>query len=180
EKAGATADLGVEDGHAQYLRAVQNFSPALESWVLDEEAGEVPYGSVNCAGETKTESVATLERVAGGDGAAVEATWTGKDQCEHAGFNVRRGLRDSRRLSLLRMTTRPPPDLLRDLLRASRVGRDSGTMVPWQISASSARRLSPPRRHHRRSRRGRSEAPARRSLIVVVPRRSRLVRREGR
>src|SRR5690625_6694217 len=53
-------------------------------------------------------------------------------------------------------------------------------MVPWQISISSARRLSPPRRHHRRSRRGRSEAPARRSLIVVVPRRSRLVRREDR
>src|SRR5699024_2101833 len=34
--------------------------------------------------------------------------------------------------------------------------------------------------HEYRSRRGRSEAPARRSLIVVVPRRSRLVRREGR
>src|SRR5699024_5166867 len=30
EKSGATADLGVEDGHVQYLRAIQNFSPALE------------------------------------------------------------------------------------------------------------------------------------------------------
>src|SRR5690625_2953330 len=41
EKSGATADLGVEDGQVQYLRAIQNFSPALERWVLDEEAGEV-------------------------------------------------------------------------------------------------------------------------------------------
>src|SRR5699024_9962828 len=30
EKSSATADLGVEDGHVQYLRAIQNFSPALE------------------------------------------------------------------------------------------------------------------------------------------------------
>src|SRR5699024_4283373 len=74
EKSGATADLGVEDGHVQYLRAIQNFSPALERWVLDEEAGEVTYGIVNCAGQTKSEGVATLERVDGGDGAAFEAT----------------------------------------------------------------------------------------------------------
>src|SRR5699024_2650936 len=67
---------------------------------------------------------------------------------EVARHDVRRGRRDSRRLRLLRMTTRTPPDLLRDLLRASMVGRDSGTMVPWQISTPSARRLSPPRRHH--------------------------------
>lgn len=59
EKSGATADLGVEDGHVQYLRAIQNFSPALERWVLDEEAGEVTYGIVNCAGQTKSEGVAT-------------------------------------------------------------------------------------------------------------------------
>src|SRR5699024_5574806 len=72
EKSGATADLGVEDGHVQYLRAIQNFSPALERWVLDEEAGEVTYGIVNCAGQTKSEGVATLERVDGGDGAAFE------------------------------------------------------------------------------------------------------------
>ena len=59
EKSGATADLGVEDGQVQHLRAIQNFSPALERWVLDEEAGEVTYGIVNCAGQTKSEGVAT-------------------------------------------------------------------------------------------------------------------------
>src|SRR5699024_12137856 len=77
EKSGATADVGVEDGRVQYLRANENFSPALERWVLDEEAGEVTYGIVNCAGQTKSEGVATLERVDGGDGAAFEATWIG-------------------------------------------------------------------------------------------------------
>src|SRR5699024_2608856 len=83
QKPGATADLGVEDGHVQYLRAIQNFSPALERWVLDEEAGEVTYGIVNCAGQTKSEGVATLERVDGGDGAAFEATWIGKSPLEN-------------------------------------------------------------------------------------------------
>src|SRR5699024_8870597 len=83
EKSGATADLGVEDGHVQYLRAIQNFSPALERWVLDEEAGEVTDGIVNCAGQTKSEGVATLERVDGGDGAAFEATWIGKSPLEN-------------------------------------------------------------------------------------------------
>src|SRR5699024_5058065 len=83
EKSGATADLGVEDGHVQYLRAIQNFSPALERWVLDEEAGEGTYGIVNCAGQTKSEGVATLERVDGGDGAAFEATWIAKSPVEH-------------------------------------------------------------------------------------------------
>src|SRR5699024_7885520 len=65
------------------LRAIQNFSPALERWVLDEEAGEVTYGIVNCAGQTKSEGVATLERVDGGDGAAFEATWSGKSPLEN-------------------------------------------------------------------------------------------------
>lgn len=83
EKSGATADLGVEDGQVQHLRAIQNFSPALERWVLDEEAGEVTYGIVNCAGQTKSEGVATLERVDGGDGAAFEATWIGKSPLEN-------------------------------------------------------------------------------------------------
>ena len=76
-------ETGVEDGHVQYLRAIQNFSPALERWVLDEEAGEVTYGIVNCAGQTKSEGVATLERVDGGDGAAFEATWIGKSPLEN-------------------------------------------------------------------------------------------------
>src|SRR5699024_11981952 len=58
-------------------------SPALERWVLDEEAGEVTYGIVNCAGQTKSEGVATLERVDGGDGAAFEATWIGKSPLEN-------------------------------------------------------------------------------------------------
>lgn len=83
EKSGATAELGVEDGQVQYLRAIQNFSPALERWVLDEEAGEVTYGIVNCAGQTKSEGVATFERVDGGDGAAFEATWIGKSPLEN-------------------------------------------------------------------------------------------------
>src|SRR5699024_3745105 len=82
EKSGATADLGVEDGHVQYLRAIQNFSPALERWVLDEEAGEVTYGIVNCAGQTKSEGVATLERADGGDGAACDSTCIGKSPLE--------------------------------------------------------------------------------------------------
>src|SRR5699024_4588780 len=83
EKSGATADLGVEDGQVQYLRAMQNFAPALERWVLDAEAGAIAYGIVNCAGETKSEGVATLERVDGGDGAAFEATWIGKSPLEN-------------------------------------------------------------------------------------------------
>src|SRR5699024_12058281 len=90
EKSGATADLGVEDGHVQYLRAIQNFSPALERWVLDEEAGEVTYGIGNCAGQTKSAGVATLERAAGGDGAAFEATWIGKSPlADVAGESIR-------------------------------------------------------------------------------------------
>src|SRR5690625_4097348 len=77
-KSGATADLGVEDGHVQYLRAIQNFSPALERWVLDEEAGEVTYGIVNCAGRMESVGVGSHERVVGGDGAALEATVIGR------------------------------------------------------------------------------------------------------
>src|SRR5699024_10929330 len=65
ERSGAAADRGVEDGHVPCLRAIQTFSPALGRWVLDEEAGEVTYGIVNCAGQTKSEGVATLERVDG-------------------------------------------------------------------------------------------------------------------
>src|SRR5699024_9105364 len=83
EKSGATADLGVEDGHVQYLRAIQNFSPALERCVLDEEAGEVTYGIVNCAVQTKSDGVASLERVVCGDRAAFEATWIGKSPSEN-------------------------------------------------------------------------------------------------
>src|SRR5699024_4478068 len=72
-----------EGGQGQCLRAMQNFSRARERWVLDEEAGEVTYGIVNCAGQTKSEGVATLERVDGGDGAAFEATWIGKSPLEN-------------------------------------------------------------------------------------------------
>src|SRR5699024_6474027 len=49
EKSGGTAELRVEDGQVEYLRAIQSFAAALERWVLDEEAGEVTYGIVNCA-----------------------------------------------------------------------------------------------------------------------------------
>src|SRR5699024_10565720 len=83
ETSRATAELGVEDGHVQYLRAIQNCSPAHERWVLDEEAGEVTYGIVNCARRTKSEGVSTLERDDGGDGAAFEATWIGKPPLEN-------------------------------------------------------------------------------------------------
>src|SRR5699024_1638738 len=48
-----------------------------------EEAGEVTYGIVNCAGQTKSEGVATFERVDGGDGTAFEATWIGKSPLEN-------------------------------------------------------------------------------------------------
>lgn len=83
EKSGATADLGVEDGQVQYLRAIQNFSPTLERWVLDEEAGEVTYRLMNCAGQTKSEGVASLEQADGGEETAYLATWIGKSPMEN-------------------------------------------------------------------------------------------------
>lgn len=83
ESTGEKADLGVEAAQAQYIRAVQNFSPTLERWVVDEEAGEVTYSLINCAGQTKSEGVAALERVDGVEGAAFEATWIGKSPLEN-------------------------------------------------------------------------------------------------
>ena len=83
ESTGETADLGVEDGEVQYLRAIQNFSPTLERWVVDEEAGEVTYSLINCLGQAQSEGVATLEQGDGGEGTAFEATWIGASPLEN-------------------------------------------------------------------------------------------------
>lgn len=80
EKSETTADLGVEDGQTQYLRAIQAFSPELEWWVVDEAAGEVTYSLVNCLGQPQSEGVATLEP-SGGD--TYHATWIGKSPIEN-------------------------------------------------------------------------------------------------
>lgn len=81
EPSAVTTDLGVEDGQVQYLRAVQAFSPRLERWVVDEEAGEVTYTQYNCLGRTQAEGVATLEPVDGGTD--WYATWLGKSPLDN-------------------------------------------------------------------------------------------------
>ncbi|MFP3397639.1 hypothetical protein SB749_15015 [Brevibacterium sp. SIMBA_078] len=78
ESKGETTDLGVEDGQVQYLRAIQNFSPTMERWVVDEDAAEVTYSTMNCLGQPEAEGVATLEQAGGNEGTAFEATWIGK------------------------------------------------------------------------------------------------------
>lgn len=83
EPTGATANLGVENGQVQYFRAVQNFSPTLERWVVDEDADEVTYSLINCVGQTKSEGVATLEPADGEDESAWTATWIGKSPIEN-------------------------------------------------------------------------------------------------
>lgn len=81
EPSTATTDLGVEDGQVQYLRAVQAFSPRLERWVVDEEAGEVTYTQYNCLGRTQAEGVATLEPIDGGTD--WYATWVGESPLDN-------------------------------------------------------------------------------------------------
>src|SRR5690606_13914249 len=81
EPSAVTTDLGVEDGQVQYLRAVQAFSPRLERWVVDEEAGEVTYTQYNCLGQAQAEGVATLEPVDGGTD--VYATWAGESPLDN-------------------------------------------------------------------------------------------------
>ncbi|WP_432789371.1 hypothetical protein QYM46_13670 [Brevibacterium sp. K11IcPPYGO002] len=83
ESKAETSDLGVEDGQTQYLRAIQNFSPTLERWVLDEDAEEITYSLINCAGQAESEGVANLEQAAGSEGTAFEATWIGKSPLEN-------------------------------------------------------------------------------------------------
>lgn len=78
EPTGATADLGVEDGQVQYFRAIQNFSPTLERWVVDEDAEEVTYSLINCASQAESKGVANLEPADRGEGTTYEATWLGK------------------------------------------------------------------------------------------------------
>ncbi|AXK45946.1 hypothetical protein DXU92_01985 [Brachybacterium saurashtrense] len=82
ESKGETVDMGVEAGQVQYVRAIQNFSPTLERWLLDEEAGEVTYSIINCLGQPEAEGVATLEPAEGGEGTAYDATWIGKSPIE--------------------------------------------------------------------------------------------------
>lgn len=77
ESTGETVDLGVEDGQTQYVRAIQAFSPELERWVVDDNAGEVTYRLVNCLGQVQAEGVATLEPVEGGE-SQWYATWIGE------------------------------------------------------------------------------------------------------
>lgn len=80
---GETVDLGIDDGQIQYIRAIQNFSPTMERWVVDEAAGEVTYSIVNCLGQPQAEGVATLEHADGGEGTAFEATWIGASPLEN-------------------------------------------------------------------------------------------------
>ena len=78
EPTGETADLGVEAGQVQYFRAIQNFSPTLERWVVDEDADEATYSLINCVGQAESEGVANLEPADGVDESAWTATWIGK------------------------------------------------------------------------------------------------------
>lgn len=83
EPTAETTDLGVEDGQTQYVRAIQAFSPQLERWIVDEEAGEVTYSIINCLGQAQSEGVATLEPTEGDDDSAWTATWIGASPIEN-------------------------------------------------------------------------------------------------
>lgn len=71
-------NIRVEDGRVQYVRPIQNFSPTLERWVVDEPAGEITYTQYNCLGQKQAEGVAKLEHEEGGGPEDYEATWIGE------------------------------------------------------------------------------------------------------
>ncbi|MGO1920854.1 MAG: hypothetical protein ACTH07_05745 [Microbacterium sp.] len=83
ESTSESVDLSVEEGQVAYIRAIQAFSPELERWVLDQEAGEVTYSLRNCLGQTQSEGVATLEHQDGGDDTSFEAKWIGGSPIEN-------------------------------------------------------------------------------------------------
>lgn len=69
-----TVDLAPEQGR-QYLFAIQAFSPLLESWVVDEAAGELVYTRHTCVGGVDAQGMGVLE--GHGDGRWT-ATWVGE------------------------------------------------------------------------------------------------------
>lgn len=76
ESALPTLDLGPESESAtQYMYAVQAFSPLLESWEVDKDAGTLRYVRYTCAGTVDAEGSGTLEQVKGD---VWKVTWGGE------------------------------------------------------------------------------------------------------
>lgn len=59
----------------QYLHAVQAFSPALESWVVDKTGGELEYTRYTCLGSVQAAGSGALAQL---DGDRWQVTWDGK------------------------------------------------------------------------------------------------------
>lgn len=76
-------DLKPESG-VQYLRAVQDFMPNLEQWVLDRERGEVTYKRWDCLGQNKAIGSGTLKwtDATGEDSAFISIVWDGSSPLE--------------------------------------------------------------------------------------------------
>src|SRR5699024_5914088 len=60
-----------------YLRSIQGFSPELEVWTVDEEAGMVEYRRYNCLGSAQGVGVGTFAPREGGDEGEYRITWEG-------------------------------------------------------------------------------------------------------
>lgn len=69
-----SVDIAPENGR-QYLLAIQAFSPLLESWVVDEEAGELVYTRYTCVGGIDAQGVGVL---APSSDDMWTATWAGE------------------------------------------------------------------------------------------------------
>lgn len=63
------------EGGVQYLLAIQNFSPLLESWVVDKYTGALEYTRFNCLGSVDDAGSGDLELR---DGDRWEVTWDGR------------------------------------------------------------------------------------------------------
>lgn len=73
--------LALEPGEVQYVRAHQAFSPLLERWVIDEQAGEVTYQRFDCVGRTDAAGSGVIVPEKGG---TWEITWDGENPTLYA------------------------------------------------------------------------------------------------
>src|SRR5699024_8609496 len=62
-----------------YLRSIQGFSPELEVWTIDEEAGMVEYRRYNCLGSAQGVGVGTFAPREGGDEGEYRIIWEGEN-----------------------------------------------------------------------------------------------------
>lgn len=64
------------DSGVMYLQAIQHFSPKLERWVVDEEAGDVTYTRYTCVGSVDAQGKGPLEQQ---DSGLFHVTWSGNN-----------------------------------------------------------------------------------------------------